>query len=125
MIRRWGMAIAMVTAMGVAAPQAKAVDFEVQTVFEDAMYGAAIGAAVGLGAMLLTDTPSDNWDFIVKGTGIGILGGAAYGMYVSSRAVAQIENGKVKVAMPTPKFRRAPSDPGAMAMQVDLISSRF
>jgi hypothetical protein len=125
MIRHWGMAIAMVIAVGVAMPQAKAVDFEVQTVFEDAMYGAAIGAAVGLGAMLLTDTPSDNWDFVLRGTGIGILGGAAYGAYVSTRAVAQIEGGKVKIAIPTPKFRRAPSDPNALAMQVDLISSSF
>ncbi|MDX8410400.1 MAG: hypothetical protein R8K46_00810 [Mariprofundaceae bacterium] len=125
MIRHWGMAIAMVAALGIAAPQAKAVDFEVQTVFEDAMYGAAIGAAVGLGAMLLTDTPTDNWDFVLRGTGIGILGGAAYGAYVSTRAVAQIENGKVKVAMPTPQFRRSPSNPNALAMQVNLISSNF
>jgi len=125
MIKRLGMTIAIVAAVGLAAPQAKAVDIEVQTVFEDAMYGAAIGAAIGLGAMLLTDKPSDNWDYIVKGTGVGILGGAAYGMYVSSRAMAQIEDGKVKVAVPTPKFRRAPSNPDALAMQVDLISSRF
>lgn len=119
------MAMALTALTGIAAQPAKAVDFEVQTVFEDAMYGAAIGAAVGLGAMLLTDRPSDNWDFIVKGTGIGILGGAAYGMYVSSRSLAQIENGRVRVAMPVPSLRRAPSDPQALAMQMDLISTRF
>ncbi|OIO54016.1 MAG: hypothetical protein COX57_13405 [Alphaproteobacteria bacterium CG_4_10_14_0_2_um_filter_63_37] len=82
---------------------AQAADFEVKNMFEDAIYGAGIGAAVGLGLMLVQNKPTDHWNYIVKGAGIGIIGGAIYGAVVASNALVEVKDGKMIASVPTPK----------------------
>jgi len=108
------------------AQQASAADYDVQNVMDDAMYGAGVGALVGLGAMLLTDKPADNWDFITRGLGVGIIAGAAYGMYRSRGAFAQVEDGQIHLGMPTPEIAFRDTASGLdMIVTTNLIGGRF
>lgn len=105
---------------------ARAADYEMQTVFEDAMYGGAIGALLGAGFMLVSSKPSNNWDYIVTGAGVGIIAGTAYGLYTSSRGLAQIEDGKMMVGMPTPKISvQEYSEGTALALEADLLKVNY
>ncbi len=106
--------------------QASAGDYEVANVMDDAMYGAGVGALVGLGLMLLTKKPTDNWDYVTKGLGVGIIAGAAYGVYRSSKALAQIEDGEIQLGLPSPKFALRNTDKGLdMVVSADLVGGRF
>jgi len=104
----------------------QAADFEVETVFEDALYGGAIGALVGAGAMLVSSDPAGNLNYILTGAGIGIIAGAAYGVYTSSRSFAEIEDGKMVVAIPTPKVRvQQYQETAAVGIEADLLKVNF
>lgn len=70
-------------------------------VFRDAFYGGAAGALVGAALMAFTKKPADHLDYLAYGAASGILAGAAYGVAKSARALAEINNGKVRIAMPT------------------------
>ena len=106
--------------------QASAGDYEVSNVMDDALYGAGVGALVGLGLMLLTKKPTDNWDYVSKGLGVGIIAGAAYGVYRSSKAFAQIEDGEIQLGMPSPKFALQDTAKGLdVVVSADLIGGRF
>ncbi len=105
---------------------ASAGDYEVANVLDDSMYGAGLGALVGLGVMLVSKHPTDHWDYITKGLGIGIIAGAAYGVYRSSGAFAQIEDGEIQLGMPSPKFALQDTGKGLdMVVSADLIGGRF
>jgi uncharacterized membrane protein YebE (DUF533 family) len=69
-------------------------------VFQDAFYGAGIGALVGGALMAFTKKPADHLDNIAYGAAGGILAGTAYGLAKSARALAEIDNGKIKIAVP-------------------------
>lgn len=70
-------------------------------VFQDAFYGGAAGALVGAALMAFTKKPADHLDYMAYGAASGILAGAAYGVAKSARALAEINNGRVRIAMPT------------------------
>ncbi len=106
--------------------QASAGDYEVQNVMDDALYGAGVGAMVGLGLMLLTDKPTNNWNYVSRGLGIGIIAGAAYGVARSSKAFAQIEDGEIQLGMPTPQVAFQETSVGlGMVVSTDLIGGHF
>lgn len=69
--------------------------------FTDAFYGAAVGTLVGAAFMAFTKKPADHFDYMAYGAASGVLVGTAYGVAQSARAMASIENGKLKMAMPT------------------------
>jgi len=71
-----------------------------QNIFRDTLYGGAIGAVVGAGLMLLTKKPKDHWNYIAYGAGGGIIAGAAIGMASSTKAVAEIEGGRITFNIP-------------------------
>lgn len=128
MKQKWQMTGALVLALFLAfAPlQARAADFEVENVFEDALYGAAIGALVGAGFMLISNNPGDNWNYIAVGAGVGIIGGAAYGVYTSSRPLSEFKDGEFRAGVPIPRVTRHRSRKGtAIAMEMDIFRSRF
>ncbi len=113
-------------AMAFAPMQASAGDYEVQNVMDDALYGAGVGALVGLGLMLLTKKPTDNWNYVTRGLGVGIIAGAAYGVARSSKAFAQIEDGEIHLGIPTPQFALQENTAGlSMVVSADLIGGRF
>lgn len=68
---------------------------------QDAFYGGAIGALVGAAFMAFTKKPADHLENIAYGAATGILVGTAYGVAKSARAMASIENGTVRMAIPT------------------------
>lgn len=83
-------------------------DDTLERTFKDALYGGAIGALVGTAVLLLTDNPDEHWDYIATGAGVGVLGGAAYGLatsgLVQSSAATEVdEDGTFSLSMPTVK----------------------
>jgi uncharacterized membrane protein YebE (DUF533 family) len=69
--------------------------------FTSAFYGGAVGALVGAALMVFTKKPADHLDYMGFGAAAGVLAGTAYGVAKSSRALASIENGAIKMGMPT------------------------
>lgn len=69
--------------------------------FTSALYGLSVGALVGTALMVFTHKPADHLDYIGFGAAAGALAGTVYGVARSSRSFASIENGAVKIAMPT------------------------
>lgn len=84
-----------------AASSSSAAESSLREVFQDALYGTGIGALVGGAFMVFTKKPADHFDYIGYGAALGALGGTAYGLAKSARSLAEIENGKVKFAVPT------------------------
>jgi hypothetical protein len=70
-------------------------------VFQDAFYGAGIGALVGGAFIAFTKKPTDHLNDIGYGAAVGVLAGTAFGLAKSARALAEIDNGKIKIAVPT------------------------
>jgi len=118
--------VMMMGAVALLPARAMAADFEVQNVLEDSAYGAGIGALVGLGFMLISNKPTSHWNYPVVGAGVGIIAGAAYGVYSGSRAMASYEDGKLRLAMPSPKVvPREVDGKLELAYAADLFQSRF
>lgn len=84
-----------------AASNVNADDNTLREVFQDAFYGAGIGALVGGALMLFTKKPADHLDYLGYGAATGVLAGTAYGVAKSARAFAEIDNGRVRIAVPT------------------------
>jgi putative Ca2+/H+ antiporter (TMEM165/GDT1 family) len=103
---------------------AQAADFEVQNTMEDALYGGAIGALIGTGAMLISSQPSKHMDYVVSGAGFGLIIGAVYGIASGSRAFAKVEDGKVQVGMPVPEIELA-SNGQVKGISLPLLESHF
>jgi len=124
MLKRILVGIMLLMGSMLPAQSASAADFELQNTMEDALYGGAIGALIGAGAMLASGSPSNHWDYLLTGAGIGIIGGAIYGMYTSTRSLATYEDGRLRLAAPTPGITLAPNGQ-EMALNMGLFSSRF
>lgn len=94
-----------------AASSSQAADSALRHVFEDAFYGAGIGALVGGAILAFTKKPADHLEYIGYGAATGVLAGTAYGLAKSSRALAEIDNGRVRIAVPTiiPNLIEAPA----------------
>ncbi len=110
------------------ASSALAADDTIREVFTDAFYGAAIGGLVGGALMVFTKRPADNLNYIAYGAASGVLVGTAYGLAKSARAFAEINNGRVKIALPTvvPELVVSPSSGQmAIAWKADLIKGTF
>lgn len=95
--------IAIVVTLVFMATPCLAAENALKTVFEDSMYGGLAGGLVGAALLVFTHKPADHLDYIAYGAAGGVLVGAGYGVATASRSFAEIENGKVKFAMPTVK----------------------
>ena len=69
-----------------------------KNIFTDSLYGGLTGSLVGAAVMAFAKKPGEHLDYMAYGAATGVLVGAAYGI---GRAMAEVENGKVKFAMPT------------------------
>jgi len=83
-----------------AATSACADDNAFRDTFQSAFYGAAVGALVGASLLVFVHKPADHLDYMGFGAAAGVMAGAAYGVGKATRALASIENGKVKISMP-------------------------
>lgn len=105
-----------------------AADNTLREVFTDAFYGAAIGGLVGGALMAFRTKPLDHLNYIAYGAASGVLAGTAYGLVKSARAFAEVENGRVRVAIPTimPELVVSPgSGRTTVAWKADLIRGTF
>ena len=123
-MKKLSLVMIMLGLLGLTALPAQAADFEVQNTLEDALYGGAIGALVGAGAMLVSSTPSKNVSYIATGAGFGIIIGAIYGVTTGTRALAKVEDGQLQIAIPIPELALT-SNSQALALNVPLWESRF
>jgi len=69
-------------------------------IVQDSIYGGIAGTVVGAAVLAFTHKPGDHLEYMAYGAAAGVLGGAAYG-YFSSRALVEVDKGKVKFAIPT------------------------
>ena len=105
-----------------------AADDTIREVYTDAFYGAGIGALIGGALMVFSSHPSDHYNNIVYGAATGVIAGTAYGLAKSARAFAEVENGRVKIAVPTivPELLVSPSSGrSTVAWKADLIRGTF
>lgn len=122
------VAVMMSFSLLLTASSAFAADETLREVFTDAFYGAAIGGLVGGAIMAFKKKPIDHLDYIAFGAASGVLAGTAYGLVKSVRAFAEVEHGRVKMALPTivPELVVSPaSGHTTVAWKADLIRGTF
>ncbi|NPA53746.1 MAG: glycine zipper family protein [Aquificae bacterium] len=88
--------ISIIAIFSILSSKSFALDGEI--IFKDALYGAAVGGLAG-GALYLAD--SDNFGTKVGiGIFIGLVAGAAIGVYESQAALVQLDSKEIKLALP-------------------------
>lgn len=117
-----GLAFALFSAQTAAAEENA-----METVFKDSLYGGLAGALIGGAVMALTDNPGDHIGYIGVGAAVGVIGGAAFGLAQSSRAFAEVENGRMTVSVPTVQTAVTFPNPAGRIVErrVDVLRVRF
>jgi len=102
-----------------------AVESTFKGIFTDSLYGGLTGTLVGAAVMAFAKKPVDHLDSIGYGAAVGILAGAAFGV---GKALVEIDNGKVKISMPTviPDIQET-NNKGKMPILItaELLRGRF
>lgn len=117
-----------VAALLCATTSAFADDNAFRDTFESAFYGGALGALVGAALLIFTDKPADHLDYMGFGAAAGVMAGTAYGVGKASRALASIENGKLKLAIPMiiPDLVESPgTKQTAVAFRANILQGTF
>ena len=97
-------------------------------VFQDAMYGGVTGTLIGAAVMAFTKRMGDHLDYMGYGAAGGAIVGAAVGLTLINRSLAEVENGKVKFAIPAiiPDFKdENPKGESEFAINAELLSGKF
>ncbi|MRR55749.1 MAG: hypothetical protein EG822_14805 [Deltaproteobacteria bacterium] len=94
-------------------------------IVQDSMYGGIAGTVVGAAVLAFTHKPGDNLEYMAYGAAAGVLGGAAYG-YFSTRALVEVDKGKVKFAIPTvmPDVKDSPRK-NSIVISAELVKGNF
>jgi hypothetical protein len=102
-MKRFSLIITLLALVTLLTSQSSALASEnaFKEVFQDAFYGGAAGTLVGLALTAFAKKPADHLDNLAYGAAAGILAGAAYGLTKSARALAEIDNGRVRIGMPS------------------------
>jgi uncharacterized membrane protein YebE (DUF533 family) len=111
-----------------ASTSAFAEDNAFRDTFQSAFYGGAVGALVGAALLAFTKKPVDHLDYMGFGAAAGVLAGTAYGVGKATRALASIENGKVRISMPTiiPDLVESPSSKQtSVCWRADILRGTF
>jgi uncharacterized membrane protein YebE (DUF533 family) len=96
--------------------------------FQSALYGGAVGTLVGGALLAFTKKPGNHLEYLGYGAAAGVLAGTAYGVVKSTRALASIDNGKIRIAMPTiiPDLSEPPnSKTTVITWRADLLRGTF
>ncbi len=100
----------------------------VGNIFVDGLLGGLVGTMLGGAGIALTEHPGDHLDYLRYGAAIGVIGGSVFGIvdYSIDRSLAEIEDGKVKVAFPTIMLDPAAnSAKGEVRVVANLVKGRF
>jgi hypothetical protein len=94
-------------------------------IVKDSIYGGLAGTVVGAAVMAFASKPGDHLEYMAYGAAAGALGGAAYG-YFTSRALVEVDNGKVKFAIPTVMpDRKDSSRKSSVVLTTQFIKGNF
>jgi hypothetical protein len=90
---------------GVAVPCSAAdyrpADNPIKELLENSLYGGLAGALVGGAFLAFTHKPEKHLEYLSVGAACGIIGGVTYSVAKQSKALASIDDGKVRFALPT------------------------
>ncbi|UCH82417.1 MAG: hypothetical protein JSW20_07215 [Nitrospiraceae bacterium] len=98
---------------------ASAMGTQGETIFRDALYGAAIGGLLGSAFYLLDD--NELGKKVASGVIVGTIGGLVFG-FAETTGVVQIENNKIKFAVPAPVINIQKDE---MIYSASLIKAKF
>ena len=96
--------------------------------FENSLYGGLAGTLVGGALLVFTKKPSDHLDYLAVGAATGVLAGVTYSVVKQSRSLVAIEDGNVKLAIPTviPELQETGTKGMALVMlRAELIRGKF
>jgi hypothetical protein len=105
-----------------------AAENSLKDLFENTMYGGLAGTLVGGALLAFTHKPSDHLDYLAAGAATGVLVGVTYSVVKQSRSLVAIEDGNVKLAMPTviPELQETGAKGMTSVMlRAELIKGRF
>ena len=128
MIKRMAKILLTATLITSLAVPCSAAESAFQEAFSNAFYGGLLGGLAGTALLVFAKKPADHVNYIYYGAAGGVLVGAAYGLAKSSKSLVSIENGNVKVAMPTIKPELQQTDakgPMGLMVKADLLSATF
>jgi hypothetical protein len=116
-----GLVLAAVLSFSMAAPAHAA---KLEIVFKDGMWGAGIGALIGVAQVLSYKNPDNEYYRITTGAAIGAVLGVAFGFVEISGAFASYDNEKSQVALGVPALQYSHDEHGTKVM-ADLFEARF
>jgi hypothetical protein len=105
-----------------------AADNVFRDLFENSLYGGLAGTLVGGALLAFTHKPSDHLDYLAVGAATGVLAGVTYSVVKQSRSLVAIEDGNVKLAIPTviPELQETGTKGMALVMlRAELIRGKF
>jgi hypothetical protein len=97
-------------------------------VFQDALYGGVAGTLIGAAVMAFSKRTGEHLDYMGYGAAGGALVGAAVGLTLIHRSLAELDKGKVKFAIPVivPDFKDANARGASeVVINTELLSGKF
>ena len=73
----------------------------VKEVLMDSLYGGLAGVVVGAVVLAFTKKPGDHLEYMAYGAAGGALGGTTYALVKCPKPLAELDNGKVTIGVPT------------------------
>ena len=105
-----------------------AADNAFRDLFESTLYGGLAGTLVGGALLAFTHKPSDHLDYLAYGAATGVLAGVTYSVVKTSKSLMTLEDGNVKLAMPTiiPELQEnGTKGMASVMMKAELIKGKF
>ena len=101
---------------------------KVKDVFQDALYGGVAGTLIGAAVMAFTKRTGEHLDYMGYGAAGGALVGAAVGLTLINRSLAELDKGKVRFAIPAIKpdiIDKTAKSEGGYVVNAELLSGKF
>jgi len=100
-------------------------DSSMKTVFQDAGFGGLAGLLVGGALLVFTDEPGDHLDYLAYGAAVGVLAGAAFGIFSVSRPLFLVEQGGLRWQMPLLKVEMEQPAKGVSQVRYSLTLMEY
>jgi hypothetical protein len=78
-----------------------AAEVRLKETVKDSLYGCLAGGLVGVAVLAFTRRPGDHLNYMAFGAAGGAVAGAAVSVLSAPKALAELENGEVKLSVPT------------------------
>jgi hypothetical protein len=111
-----------VSVLGSLAAPARAAKLEV--VFKDGLWGAGIGALIGVAQVLSYKNPDNEYYRITTGAAIGAIVGVVFGVFEASGAFASYDGERNQLAIGVPALQYTENEHGRKVM-LDLLQAKF